>query len=221
MHAGSTDQLILLHVLVNRGFDKDEVVAKMPALKKAMVEYAEANSASAAEGLVLLPGVEATLKALKARGDVRVGLVTGNLEPIAWMKMRALGIHDYFSQPNFGGFGSDYSSFNPEHRAEDRAELVKIAGVKAQGLFDGFEGAARYHIGDAPADVIVCYSLPIYQLIEGLSCVIHSLTHSLTRFDYFSSCVAVPAGSRERGRDRGWGDDWKLWTSRTEPPHKK
>lgn len=102
-HAGSTDQLILLHVLLNRGFDKSEVVAKMPELKQAMVEYAEANSETAGEGLELLPGVEATLKALQKREDVRVGLVTGNLEPIAWMKMRALGIHGYFSEPNFGG----------------------------------------------------------------------------------------------------------------------
>ena len=105
-HAGSTDQLILLHVLLNRGFDKSEVVAKMPELKQAMVEYAEANSETAGEGLELLPGVEATLKALQKREDVRVGLVTGNLEPIAWMKMRALGIHGYFSEPNFGGCAS-------------------------------------------------------------------------------------------------------------------
>jgi len=44
------------------------------------------------------------------RGDVAVGLVTGNLEPIAWGKMQALGLLEAFSEPHFGGFGSDYCS---------------------------------------------------------------------------------------------------------------
>ena len=39
-----------------------------------------------------------------------VGLVTGNLEPIAWGKMQALGLLEAFSEPHFGGFGSDYCS---------------------------------------------------------------------------------------------------------------
>jgi len=41
---------------------------------------------------------------------VAVGLVTGNLEPIAWGKMQALGLLEAFSEPHFGGFGSDYCS---------------------------------------------------------------------------------------------------------------
>ena len=47
---------------------------------------------------------------LQARGDVAVGLVTGNLEPIAWGKMQALGLLEAFSEPHFGGFGSDFCS---------------------------------------------------------------------------------------------------------------
>ena len=35
-------------------------------------------------------------------------LVTGNLEPIGWTKMMALGVIDLFSQPRIGGFGSDF-----------------------------------------------------------------------------------------------------------------
>ena len=36
--------------------------------------------------------------------------MTGNLEPIAWGKMQALGLLEAFSEPHFGGFGSDYCS---------------------------------------------------------------------------------------------------------------
>ena len=55
----------------------------------------------------------------QARGDVAVGLVTGNLEPIAWGKMQALGLLEAFSEPHFGGFGSDFCSgdhtLHPQH----------------------------------------------------------------------------------------------------------
>jgi hypothetical protein len=35
----------------------------------------------------------------QARGDVATCLVTGNLEPIGWGKMKALGIDHLFSKP--------------------------------------------------------------------------------------------------------------------------
>ena len=68
---------------------------------------------------------------LQVRGDVAVGLVTGNLEPIAWAKMEALGIKDLFTEPRFGGFGSDYCSGNTSETWRDRAELVRIAAKRA------------------------------------------------------------------------------------------
>jgi hypothetical protein len=36
---------------------------------------------------------------LQARGDVAICLVTGNLEPVGWGKMQALGIEHLFTQP--------------------------------------------------------------------------------------------------------------------------
>lgn len=44
---------------------------------------------------------------MQARGDVLTCLVTGNLEPIGWAKMQALGLKQLFSEPHFGGFGSE------------------------------------------------------------------------------------------------------------------
>ena len=49
---------------------------------------------------------------MQGRGDVVTCLVTGNLQPIGWGKMAALGLKDLFSQPPFGGFGSDFCSGN-------------------------------------------------------------------------------------------------------------
>jgi hypothetical protein len=44
----------------------------------------------------------------QGRDDVATCLVTGNLEPIGWGKMAALGIEQLFTAPRFGGFGSDH-----------------------------------------------------------------------------------------------------------------
>jgi phosphoglycolate phosphatase len=109
--------------------------------------------------------------------------VTGNLEPIGWSKMDALGLGSYFTSPRFGGFGSDFCSGNTDESWRDRAELVRIAsskGVKAvqrqAARASRWDGAAdaeaisgqsaqdqqwlansywreRYHVGDTPMDI--------------------------------------------------------------------
>lgn len=107
-----------------------------------MVEYAKEHEKDIGEGLEVLPGVTSLLETLSSN-DVAIGLVTGNLEDIGWMKMEGLGIRKYFTVPNFGGFGSDHS---------DRGELVKIAATRAEKQFPGgFD--LRVHVGDTPNDI--------------------------------------------------------------------
>ena len=64
----------------------------------------------------VLPGVESLLAALALRPNTAVGLVTGNLEPIGWAKMAALGLQQHFSRPLLGGFSSDYCSNQVKYR---------------------------------------------------------------------------------------------------------
>jgi len=108
-----------------------------------MVEYAMQHASEVGEGLEVLAGVRELLEALARRDEVVVGLVTGNLEDIAWLKMEGLGIRQYFSVPNFGGFGSDHS---------ERGELVRIAANRAEQLFPG-GFRLRAHVGDTPNDI--------------------------------------------------------------------
>lgn len=52
--------------------------------------------------------------------------------------MEALGIKHLFSEPYFGGFGSDHCNpDNSDQSWKDRAELVKIAAQKAEKHFPG------------------------------------------------------------------------------------
>jgi phosphoglycolate phosphatase len=90
----------------------------------------------------VLPGVQTLLDQLAARGDVLVGLATGNIELGARIKLERGGLNPYFS---FGGFGSD---------AEDRTDLVRKAAEKAAHKNGGFIAASNiFVIGDTPLDI--------------------------------------------------------------------
>jgi len=155
-HHGSTDPLILVAVLGHHGVPYDKAMAKLKDMEAAMndffLEAAAADPNTAAAGLEVLPGVLELLETLQKREDVVTCLVTGNLEPIAWGKMRALGLESLFTQPPFGGFGSDFCSGNHQESWKDRMELVSIAADRAEKLRP--EGiTSRFHVGDTPMDL--------------------------------------------------------------------
>lgn len=152
-HHGSTDPLILVSVLKHHGVSEEQAMTSLPDMQNAMISHFLEHKDRASTGLEVLPGVVELLTALQKRDDVVCCLVTGNLEPIDWMKMDKLGIKDLFTEPNFGGFGSDYCSGNIEGMGwRDRAELVRIAAKRCTERC-GFEVGPRFHIGDAPMDV--------------------------------------------------------------------
>jgi phosphoglycolate phosphatase len=85
------------------------------------------------------PGVTDVLEALAARDGTRLGLLTGNLEPIAHLKLVRAHLAHFF-EPWIGGFGSDH---------EDRTELPAIARRRA----GGYARAKTVVIGDTPRDI--------------------------------------------------------------------
>ena len=91
----------------------------------------------------LLPGVPELLDALEARGDVVLGLLTGNLAEGAAAKLESVGVD--FDRFRVNAFGSDH---------EHRPELPAIAQRRARetmGLH--LEGSSIVVIGDTPADI--------------------------------------------------------------------
>jgi phosphoglycolate phosphatase len=85
------------------------------------------------------PGVADVLEALTLRDGVRLGILTGNLEPIAHLKLRRADLAGFF-EPWIGGFGSDH---------EDRTELPAIARRRA----GGYPRKDTVVIGDTPRDI--------------------------------------------------------------------
>jgi phosphoglycolate phosphatase-like HAD superfamily hydrolase len=88
------------------------------------------------------PGIAALLDALAGRPeDFRLSLVTGNLEPIARLKLARAGIGHHF-EAGQGGFGSDH---------EDRARLPAIARARASD--PPWDRSRTVVIGDTPRDI--------------------------------------------------------------------
>ena len=144
-HAGMTDQMILreLHALTQCKLPLDDAI-RLAANR--MVSYC-AEKGDPGAGLSVLPGVAEVLRRLNASGRAVCGLVTGNLQPIAWGKLRALGLGLEETSCEFvcGGFGSD---------AEDRAELVRVAIARARACLPGLrEDLQVFHVGDTPRDL--------------------------------------------------------------------
>ncbi|HMI32343.1 MAG TPA: HAD family hydrolase [Candidatus Limnocylindrales bacterium] len=93
-------------------------------------------------GATLFPGVRELLVRLRGRDDVLVGLLTGNVQRGAMLKLERFKLGDYF---RFGAFGDEH---------EDRCELAKIALAKAEELAGRpVAGEEATVIGDTPRDV--------------------------------------------------------------------
>jgi phosphoglycolate phosphatase-like HAD superfamily hydrolase len=136
--AGRTDIAIARSILTLAGVSAERVDQRLLAFRAAAVEeYARRVPRDLSDRLG--PHVPKVLDELGQRAGVRHSLVTGNLEPIARMKLRAAGIGAHFPKGQ-GGFGSD---------AEDRAELPDIARARA----GNHPADDTVVIGDTPRDI--------------------------------------------------------------------
>ena len=90
----------------------------------------------------VLPGVREILDVLHAREDVRLGLLTGNFEEGAWLKLKHYQLDHYF---RFGAFGDHH------HCRDDVAHVAYEASHRHVGLPVAADRV--WVIGDTPADV--------------------------------------------------------------------
>ncbi|WP_022836520.1 HAD family hydrolase [Salisaeta longa] len=113
--AGRTDRFIMQTVLQRNGIAPTE-----GALNEALAVYGRAAcEAFAAPDVRALPGAVALVEALAAHPEVQLGLVTGNVEAVAYQKLAFVGCASYFP---FGGFGDEHT---------DRNDLPPLAQERA------------------------------------------------------------------------------------------
>lgn len=138
---GKTDPQIVRELMTAAGVPAEAVAARVGACLHRYLDLLEARAPEAGHGFVL-PGVVALLERCRARGDARLGLLTGNLRRGARLKLAPLGLWDYFP---FGGF-ADVS--------EKRVEIGLAAVALARATMGETGGPPRVTvIGDTEYDV--------------------------------------------------------------------
>jgi phosphoglycolate phosphatase-like HAD superfamily hydrolase len=138
---GKTDEQIALEVLLAANLAEATAIGLLPAFREHYLRELEANREQLLPDLRILPGVSDALEALRDRG-VTQSLLTGNLEPIARLKLGCVGLSEYVDF-ELGAFGSD-------HR--DRTCLVPITRQRLRERL-GIEDADIVVVGDTPRDI--------------------------------------------------------------------
>ena len=138
--AGKTDPSIILEIVRNLGLHEDEIVRLLPEVQSRYLPRLEETLD--VKGMELLPGVRPLLARLAEKEDVAVGLLTGNWEGGARVKLSRFELNPFF---DFGAFGDD---------GVDRCDLPPVALERAREhcLLD-FSPEDVLIIGDTIRDV--------------------------------------------------------------------
>jgi phosphoglycolate phosphatase len=143
---GKTDPQIVRELLTLAGHPEAETEERINAVCRRYVGLLAAELAQPKQATRLLPGVPELLAALEPHetaGRALVGLLTGNLEDGAAMKLRSAGLDP--ARFAVGAFGSDSAR---------RPDLPAIAAERAARRSGRpFAGADVVIIGDTPDDV--------------------------------------------------------------------
>jgi phosphoglycolate phosphatase-like HAD superfamily hydrolase len=132
--AGRTDHMLITTVLAAHGIEATPPTLR--AFYPALVAAAQQRRDQMKTHGRALPGAHAALDALARTPAVVQSVVTGNLRPIAELKLTLFGLHSHIDF-EAGGYGSDDS---------DRAVLVRRALRRA---------ASRYRASFSPTQAVV------------------------------------------------------------------
>jgi phosphoglycolate phosphatase len=181
--AGRTDPEIARAILLAAGISAERIDDRAPDVREECCR-AYARLCPADLSHTVLPGVAELLDWLSGLGSVTLGLLTGNYEPVARLKMARAGLGRYFPSGQ-GAFGSD---------AEDRAALPAIARRRAGRLGAPNRREQTLVIGDTPRDIACAQA-------DGLRCLAVATgpfgTDELSEADMVVSDVQAMRGALE------------------------
>jgi phosphoglycolate phosphatase-like HAD superfamily hydrolase len=127
--------IIFREVIGRDGSDEERAAAIAGYLSHLEAAVGESS------GYRIMPGIEEILPRL-AEAGVLQGIVTGNIEPAARIKLARGDLDRYFQ---FGGYGSD---------ASDRTEVTAKALERGEGVLGHpLDRAEAISVGDTPRDI--------------------------------------------------------------------
>jgi phosphoglycolate phosphatase-like HAD superfamily hydrolase len=138
---GGTDPQIIRDLLRHAGMGEEAIAAGEMAVYRRYEMLLDVEIGDG-RGVSLYPGVRDLVETLATRDDVVVGLLTGNIEAGARIKLRPTGLWPHF---RLGAYGSDDA---------DRTRLPRVAAGRAEQLVGRvFRGPDTVIIGDTPRDI--------------------------------------------------------------------
>jgi phosphoglycolate phosphatase-like HAD superfamily hydrolase len=159
---GNTDTRILAQMYEDAGVARhvwepyrEDLLKRMATLVHARQERME---------ILVIPGIRESLENLRSLHRT-LGVATGNLELIGWLKIELGGLRGYF---DFGGFSDQY---------EDRGLLIGAAAAQARRIA-GPQSTVCV-VGDTPADIAAARAndLPVIAVATGAYSIDQLLEH--------------------------------------------
>ena len=103
--SGMTDLQIVFEALKDSEVSQEQIVAEIDRLTRRITEEARRVTSNGVEFFQLLPGVRETLQTLHDHPRYQSALLTGNIKPMADLKMELMGLDQFFTLP--GAFGEE------------------------------------------------------------------------------------------------------------------
>jgi phosphoglycolate phosphatase len=145
--AGRTDSEIARALLVRAGVSATQIDERADVVRERCCE-AYARLCPPDLSATVVPGIPELLAWLGGRPGVLLGLLTGNYEAVARIKLRRAGLGHHFPR-GLGAFGSD---------SEDRAALPAIARRRAGANGVPYPREQTVVIGDTPRDIVCAHA---------------------------------------------------------------
>lgn len=141
--SGMTDLQIAQEALREHGHTHTSVRERLDELRETFMHEMERVTTAHAPFFYALPGAREALETIERHPRYLSSLLTGNLRPAAFLKLRLVGLEDFFHLP--GAFGDD---------SHDRRELPAIAHRLLEAhLGRTLRPEQLIVIGDTPNDI--------------------------------------------------------------------
>jgi phosphoglycolate phosphatase-like HAD superfamily hydrolase len=141
--SGMTDLQIVEEALRCEGITREHISERKDELKQCYIREMKRAVGNGAQIIEAMPGAFAALTAVDEHPRYRSALLTGNIEPAAYLKVEITGLAEFFTLP--GAFGDE--SF-------DRRDLPALAADRINKHLDMHLRPEHFIvIGDTPNDV--------------------------------------------------------------------
>ena len=141
--SGMTDLQIIAEALREEGLTHQDIRHQIDQISQRLTEEARKVTGNGEPFFEVLPGVRQTLQALQDHPRYQSALLTGNIEPMAQLKMELVGLQEFFKLP--GAFGDE---------SHERRALPDLAAQRIRHKLK-LDLAPEHFIviGDTPNDI--------------------------------------------------------------------